>query len=401
MSRFVKVKRKDDERAAVKPSSEAMHPRGKGPAVAADSSDEEVRRKGPAVDHSGAADSSDEERARVLTIEEGVASRFVKVYHSGATDSSEEEDAQQAAPAAGPAVCTALMLETRFTFKVRCPLCDVLMEWAQWSPPGSSGCCATIRCNGTDCIVAETGRGRNLLPSEGRYSCVRCDKDYCEKCGASVTTGRRRPGADAGPGAAAGNAASIHVGGAAETFRRQQRWDQPVERLPAGFALRVLAHLPRIERSALATVCWEWAEGVANLPADIFGDDGKQRGARICNVDVNACSFHVVCSKPAGPRTRVCGGAVWNDRICVCTVTVISGCRLVINLQTFPCCGIALQSVWKEAAEEFADKPGSAEYRKYRWESGPHRSGVNDLAVVFVVESRDPVGNGQSAGTRT
>ena len=215
----------------------ARAPREKGPAIAADSSDDEgardPREKGPAIGHSDAADSSKEEGARAprgkgptighsgaadSSEEEGPRAPRGKrpaIDHSGAADSRDEEDAQQAAPAAAPAVCTALMLESRFTFKVRCPLCDVLMEWAQWSPPDSSGRCATIRCNGADCILAETGRGRNLLASEGRYSCERCDKDYCEMCGTSAATGRRRPGADAGPGAAAGTAASIHVGGAA------------------------------------------------------------------------------------------------------------------------------------------------------------------------------------------
>ena len=115
---------------------------------------------------------------------------------------------EKAAAAAAPAECTALMLESRFTFNVPCPECNKFMEWAQWLPPDSGGE-AVVRCNGAQCIVPATGRGRNLRSNEGRYSCTPCDKDFCESCGASDAVASRRPGVDAGPGAAAGTAASI------------------------------------------------------------------------------------------------------------------------------------------------------------------------------------------------
>ena len=69
-------------------------------------------------------------------------------------------------------------------------------------------------------------------------------------------------------------------------------------------------------------------------------------------------------------------------------------CQVVVDLLELPSLGIALQSVWKEAAESGV-KPGMAEYRNHAWEDRQHtrtvdRGDEGRLAAVYVVESRDP-----------
>ena len=66
----------------------------------------------------------------------------------------------------------------------------------------------------------------------------------------------------------------------------------------------------------------------------------------------------------------------------------------MVDLLELPSLGIALQSVWKEAAESGV-KPGMAEYRNHAWEDRQHtrtvdRGDEGRLAAVYVVESRDP-----------
>ena len=72
--------------------------------------------------------------------------------------------------------------------------------------------------------------------------------------------------------------------------------------------------------------------------------DGVRVVARISDVDHRSCSFTVS----------------WRQDE--------EACEVVLNLLELPSVGIALQSVWKEAAE-MGDKPGMAEYRSFAWES--------------------------------
>ena len=69
--------------------------------------------------------------------------------------------------------------------------------------------------------------------------------------------------------------------------------------------------------------------------------------------------------------------------------------RMTVSLTDIPSLGIALQSVWLEAAEN-GTKPGDAEYRNHRWEDRQRTSGrpvdasdANRMALVYIVESRD------------
>ena len=126
---------------------------------------------------------------------------------------------------------------------------------------------------------------------------------------------------------------------------------------------------------ALACVCSLWRRVWRDLPnrAPCPGEpaaciDGVRVVARVSDVNHRSCSFSLTWGWPT--------------------------MKVAVHLLELPSLGIALQSVWKEAAE-YGDKPGMAEYRDHAWEDRQHSRSVDRddegrMAAVYVVESRDP-----------
>ena len=111
----------------------------------------------------------------------------------------------------------------------------------------------------------------------------------------------------------------------------------------------------------------------AGVAARYFFSDGTSTTATVCNVDSDAETFDLSWRRQNG------------------TVE-----QMTVNLLQIPSLGLALQSVWKEAAEN-GTKPGCGEYRNHRWEDRQKSKGrpvdeCNErrMALVYVVESRDP-----------
>jgi hypothetical protein len=110
----------------------------------------------------------------------------------------------------------------------------------------------------------------------------------------------------------------------------------------------------------------------ANAPVPLVHlPDGTSVPAMVCNVNCIEETFELVWSQHGADQ------------------------QMKVSLTDIPSLGIALQSVWREAAEN-GTKPGGAEYRNHRWEDRQKNKGrpvdTNDasrMALVYIVESRD------------